>query len=105
MTAALIYVGLASVVVWLAVSLTRSQAHRRWRRVFVSVIAGICFAPSYLAGGHGYAVGPAWLAINQQTTMDGGSQQGLWSLGVAPIVGTAVLCFAAWEILRAVLRK
>lgn len=83
---------------WLAVVSTKRYKGARWRRAVVSLVAAVCLAPSYVGGGHGYAVGPAWAAAWQQLFADGGSSLGFWTLGVLPVAGIALLCFVVAEV-------
>lgn len=98
------YLLLALTMIWGALYATRRHAASRGRRAFVSLVIALCFAPSFLVGGHGFAIAPAWLAGLQQLTFEGGSKYAVWTLGVGPTLATAILCFVvseAWVLLRA----
>lgn len=101
----LIYALLSFAALWIAVVSTKRYSGSRGRRAFLSSIAAICFAPSYIGGGHGYAVGPAWIAALQQLFMEGGSRSGFWVVGIAPIVGMAVVCWIVSEVWITVVKR
>lgn len=98
-----LYVVAGLAVIWGVSHVTRRHRESRIRRVLISLLAGLMFAPSVIGGGHGYAFGPAWYAGYQQVTMEGGSSYGLLVLGVAPVVAFTVVCLLAreaWVLIR-----
>jgi biotin transporter BioY len=94
----LVYPVLAIGFVWIALKVTKTQEGSWKRHAILSSVIAILFAPSFLGGGHGYAIGPAWMAMYQQAAMEGGSGKAFLILGVAPILTAAVTGFVAARV-------